>query len=152
MGNEPQRAHAGQPYLGHPLWPEAPPFHHDGCTPGRMLVNHALDRGPHGVVLQADVCYECVWRARGIVFAVVVRRHGVQMGMRVFGGDGAHGLPKVIRGETAIAELGSEPVGNRRFARHRCTTNKNDTWVTHTALRAKRAEGSHAGASTSSAR
>src|SRR5215475_14062744 len=74
------------------------------------------------------------------------------MGMRVFGGDGAHGLPKVIRRETAIAETGSEPVGNRRFARHRCTTNKNDTWVTHTALRAKRAEGSHAGASTSSAR
>src|SRR5215475_7993895 len=74
------------------------------------------------------------------------------MGMRVFGGDGAHGLPQVIRRQTAIAELGSEPVGNRRFARHRRTTNKNDTWVTHTALRAKRAEDAHAGASTSNAR
>ena len=70
------------------------------------------------------------------------------MGMRGFGGDGANGLPKVIRRETAIAESGSEPMGHRRFARHRRTADKNDPWVTHAALGAKRAEEAHTGVST----
>src|SRR5215471_7118130 len=112
-----------------------------------MLTNHALDRRPQGAVLSGDVCYEGVRRAGDIVFPVIVPIHRVEMGMRVFGGDGAQGLTKVIRGETAIAEGGSEPVGNRRFARHRSTTDKNDTRVTHADLEAERAEDANTGAS-----
>src|SRR5712691_1206859 len=107
-----------------------------------MLANHALDRRPHGMVLQADVRYECFWRAGDIVFSVVVPIHRVKMWMRVFGSDGAHGLTQVIGRETAIAELCSEQVGNSRFARHRSTANKNDARVTHAVLGAERAEDS----------